>query len=531
MTSTRNAISKALDTLRNELEGMSSRTLFADDPQRFTRLHLELDGLVFDYSKQRVTEKVMELLCAHARTTELAKGMARLRAGEAVNTTERRAAWHVALRAGDDAPAQVQATLERMENMVDALRQGRWCGSTGKPIRHVINLGIGGSDLGPHLAVQALAPADAPLQVDFVAGLDPAELQRALNRADPACTLLVVSSKSFTTIETLTNARSAIAWLRTALGDDADLAQHLVAVTNRPKAALAMGIPAAHYLPLPEWVGGRFSLWSAVGFPLACAIGMDGFRQLLAGACRVDQHFFDAPLESNVPVLMALLGLWNTRWLGAATHAVLPYSYRLRELATYLQQLEMESNGKSVTTDGMPVEGDTAPILWGGAEPMGQHAFHQLLYQGTRRVPIDIIVIAGDSERERALFDNALAQGAALMHGKTLQEARDELNARGLPADEVERLAPHLVCHGNQASSTLLLPELTPFSLGQLLALYEHKVFVQGWLWGINSFDQYGVEFGKQMARAIAGSDDSAVLDSSTRGLLRARDRLLGSRT
>jgi glucose-6-phosphate isomerase len=435
----------------------------------------------------------------------------------------------VALRAGDEAPAQVQTTLERMADMVDALRQGRWHGATGKPIRHVINLGIGGSDLGPHLAVQALAPADAPLQVDFVAGLDAAEMQRAFDRADPESTLFVVSSKSFTTIETLSNARSALAWLRSGLGEAVDLAPHLVAVTNRPKAAQAAGISAANTLPLPEWVGGRFSLWSAVGFPLACAIGMDGFRRLLTGARCADRHFFEAPFEANIPVLMALLGLWNTRWLGAASHAVLPYSYRLRELATYLQQLDMESNGKSVTAEGAPVDGDTAPILWGGAEPMGQHAFHQMLYQGTRCVPMDVIVIAGGSERERALFDNALAQSAALMHGKTLAEARDELAARGLANDEVKRLAPHLVCHGNQPSSTFLLPELNPYRLGQVLALYEHKVFTQGWLWGINSFDQFGVEFGKQMARAIVGGDDAAVLDASTRGLLRARERLLRS--
>lgn len=518
---------KALDAHHRSLADVSSRALFAGDPQRFDRFHLDLDGLLFDYSKQRVVAQTVELLCALARARDLAKGLAGMRAGDELNVTERRAAWHVALRAGEDAPAQVQATLERMGNMVDALRQGRWPGATGKPIRHVINLGIGGSDLGPHLAVQALAPADAPLQVDFVAGLDAAEMQHVFNRADPASTLFVVSSKSFTTVETLANARSALAWLRAGLGEDAPLAQHLVAVTNKPKAAQALGIPAAHTLPLPEWVGGRFSLWSAVGFPLACAIGMDGFRQLLAGARRVDRHFYEAPFDANVPVLMALLGLWNTRWLGAATHAVLPYSYRLRELATYLQQLDMESNGKSVAVDGSAVEGDTAPILWGGAEPMGQHAFHQLLYQGTRCVPMDVIVIAGGGERERALFDNALAQSAALMLGKTLAEARDELAARGLPDDEVARLAPHLVCHGDQPSSTLLLPELSPYRLGQLLALYEHKVFAQGWLWGINSFDQFGVEFGKQMARTIAGSDDNAALDASTRGLLRARERLL----
>lgn len=508
------------------------RELFAADPERFDRFHVEFDGLLYDYSKQRVTQHALNLLLVHAEKRQLREAIGHMFAGDPLNFTEQRSAWHVALRAGDQAPAVVHSVLERMAPIVDALRCGTWRGSTGKPITHVVNLGIGGSDLGPRLVVQALANRHSPIHVDFIAGLDPAEFNGVLANADAEQTLFIISSKSFGTTETLTNARAAMDWLRQALGNDSNLAPHLLAVTNRPKAALALGIPAEQCLPLPEWVGGRFSLWSAVGLPIACAIGMEGFTQLLAGANSVDRHFANAPLAQNIPVLMGLFGWWNVFALRATTHAILPYSYRLRELTAHLQQLEMESNGKSVDRAGKKVDYLTAPVMWGGAEPMGQHAFHQLLYQGTRTTPLDFILIAGgDDPRQCTLFENGLAQSAALMMGKTLDEAHAELLSTGHSAEEAKRLAPHLVCRGNQPSSTLLLPDLTPYSVGQLLALYEHKVYVQGVLWNINSFDQYGVEFGKQMANKLADQHDRPTdpsLDGSTCGLLRARRRMRG---
>jgi glucose-6-phosphate isomerase len=375
------------------------------------------------------------------------------------------------------------------------------------------------------MANRALAAyaADTP-RVDYVANIDPTELAAVLRQAKPEQTLFILSSKSFGTQETLENARAARSWLASSLGSEEAAGKHFYAVSNNLQAAAAFGIDPGRCFELPEWVGGRFSMWSAIGLPLACAIGADGFRQLLAGARDMDEHFLAAPFEQNLPVMMGLIGLWNIDFLGADSLAVLPYSSALAELPDYLQQLEMESNGKRVDRDSLPLPCPTAPILWGGAGTVGQHAYHQLLYQGTRRVAIDFIVPVGASgTAQEALVGNALAQSAALMLGKTEDEARRELLARGLGEDEAARLAPHVVCPGNQPSSTVLFPALSPRSLGRLIALYEHKVFVQGWIWGINSFDQYGVELGKQMARALATAGAAeAGMDGSTAGLMRA---------
>ncbi|MBK7135512.1 MAG: glucose-6-phosphate isomerase [Rhodocyclales bacterium] len=513
---------------RDALAGSHLNDLFTADPQRFDRLSLHCGDLLCDFSKQRLTTETLALLVRLAEARDLAGFQRRMAAGEAINVTENRAALHIALRAerpyrvaGRDVLPEVRANRARMRELAGAIRSGEWRGSGGASINAVVNLGIGGSDLGPRMAVQALGEyAEPRLAVRFVANIDPAEFADTVRGLDPARTLFIVSSKTFTTQETLANARAARAWLGSA-----DPARHFIAVSNNVVAAQAFGIPAENCLAMPEWVGGRFSMWSAIGLPLACAIGMDAFEDLLAGAREMDEHFLAAPSTENLPVVMALVGLWNIDFLGAESLAVIPYAHRLGLLPAYLQQLEMESNGKRVTLDNADVGCATAPILWGMAGSVGQHAFHQLFYQGTRLTPIDFIVPVGEAGPEQeALVANALAQSAAVMKGKTLVEARVQLTAAGKTAAEAARLAPHLACPGNQPSTTLLMPHLTPHMLGSLIALYEHKVAVQGCLWGVNSFDQWGVEHGKQMAREIlpkmlSGEGD---FDASTRGLLAA---------
>jgi glucose-6-phosphate isomerase len=520
---------RALAAHRDQLAARSMRQLFAADPQRFARLSLRLDDFLLDLSKQHIVPETLDLLVRLAQARDLAGGIARMAAGEAINNTERRAVLHIALRgrrefavAGKPVSPGVRATLERVLALAEAVRSGELRGATGERIRSVVNLGIGGSDLGPRMATKALwrHTGETP-RVAYVANVDPAELELALRGLDPTSTLFVVSSKTFSTLETLSNANAARAWVTAALGAEA-AGRHFYAVSNNLAAAGAFGIAPERCFELPEWVGGRYSMWSAIGLPLACAIGAAGFRELLDGAREMDEHFTDAPFERNLPVMAALVGLWNIDFLGADSLAVLPYAHALAELPHYLQQLDMESNGKRVTHEGRPVDCQTAPILWGGPGTVGQHAYHQLLYQGTRRAAIEFIVPVGDAgAAQQALVANALAQSAALMLGKTEDEARQELLARGVDAAEAERLAPHLVCPGNQPSSTILFPALTPRQLGRLIAFYEHKVFVQGWLWGVNSFDQYGVELGKQMARAL-GSAAAAQLDGSTQGLMAA---------
>jgi glucose-6-phosphate isomerase len=504
--------------------------LFAADTQRFERFSLRLGELLFDFSKQRITTETLDLLLRLADARQLRAGLTRMAAGEEINFTEKRAALHIALRAdrpyhvdGKEVTAEVRATRERVGKLCDDIRKHRLLGARGKPIRRVVNLGIGGSDLGPRMAARALADyAGSNVRVDFVANVDPRELDDVLRGADPDETLFILSSKSFSTIETLSNAEAAKAWLVAALGSTEAVQTHFVAVSNNVAAAQKFGIAAQRCFALPEWVGGRYSMWSAIGLPLACAVGMERFEELLAGAREMDDHFLTAPWRENMPVIMALLGIWNIDFLGAGSLAVLPYAHALADLPAYLQQLEMESNGKRVHGDGSPVDCATAPILWGGAGTVGQHAYHQLLYQGTRIVPADFIVVVGENHpQQHTLVANALAQSAALMRGKTEAAALAELLARGVADAEAKRLAPHMACPGNQPSSTVLMPQLTPHTLGQLIALYEHKVFVQGWIWGINSFDQYGVELGKQMARAVAAGDGQSDLDGSTAGLMR----------
>lgn len=515
--------------------------LFVAQPGRFSRLSLRLDDLLFDFSKQRVTEETLTLLVRFAEARDLRGFIDDMRAGEAINVTEGRAALHIALRAdgaysvgGRDVTPEVRETRERMRGFTTQLRDGRLRGGAGRPLRNVVNVGIGGSDLGPRMALDALAPWVEEVEVRFLANIDPADFAHTVRGLDPAETLFVLASKTFTTAETLANAKAAESWLAVAgiTRDQAGL--HFAAVSNNTAAAQRLGIPAERCFPLPEWVGGRYSMWSAIGLSLACGTGMERFEQMLGGAHEMDEHFLSAPFAGNLPVVMALLGIWNTNFLDAPTLAVLPYAQRLALLPAYLQQLEMESNGKQVTLAGEQLDYATAPIVWGMPGTVGQHAFHQLFYQGTRLVPCDFIVPlrastsevaplpANAAESQQALVANALAQSAALMYGRNLESARRQLLAAGKSPSEAERLAPHLACPGGQPSSTLVFPELDPRNLGRLIALYEHKVAVQGWLWGINSFDQFGVELGKQMAREILprimqGAEE---FDESTRGLL-----------
>ena len=499
---------KALAAHQAELAQADMRELFARDPARAQKFSLEADGLLLDYSKHRINESTLALLVDLARQADVEGWRARMFAGAHINASEDRAVLHVALRAaaqsfpaGSDVMPLVRKAREGMRAFSDAVRGGRLTGHTGKPLRTVVNIGIGGSDLGPRMLTQALwRHADAPQSVHFVANADPDDLAHVLAQAQPETTLFIIASKTFTTVETLGNAHLARDWLVKALGNPAAVNAHFCAVTTNLKAAAAFGIAAERCFPLWDWVGGRYSVWSSVGLPVAIAIGMDRFEQLLAGARTMDEHFLAAPLEANMPVIMALLGIWYANFFGAESHAVLPYAESLRELPAYLQQLEMESNGKGVDRDGRTVDYATVPVVWGAPGTNSQHAFHQMLHQGTHLVPCDFLVPVASTA---AAAENALAQAAALLTGKDSE----------LPQRRFD---------GNRPSSTILFKAIDPHTMGQLLALYEHKVFVQGIIWNINSFDQWGVELGKEIARTLAAPPAGAIagLDASTNALL-----------
>ena len=514
------------------------RELFAADPQRFQHFSRQTSDLLLDFSKQRLDQDVLNHLVALAEAANVAGWRERLFAGEQINVSEERAVLHPALRHLDDGAfpsaeydvmPEVRQVRQQMAVIVEQLRSGQWKGYTGDTIRHVVNIGIGGSDLGPKMATRALSAFAHPgLHVHYVSNLDGAHLAPLLETLDPRTTLFIIASKTFTTQETMINAASARNWMLAHTGSEEALAKHFIAVSAHPERAAEFGIPPTQVLPMWDWVGGRYSLWSAVGLPLAISIGMSGFERLLAGAQAMDQHFCDTPLKDNLPVLLALLGIWNTNFLGAHTSAIVPYNESLRHLPGYLQQLEMESNGKTVNRDGQPLTCPANPIVWGEIGANGQHAFFQLLHQGGWLVPCDFIATALSDYplpgHQAPLLANCFAQSAALAFGKTEAEARSELEAAGLSATQRDALLPHKVFAGNQPSTTLLLPRLDPYHLGLLLALYEHKVFVQGVIWGINSFDQWGVELGKQLASRVlpvlngeAPKDD---LDASTRGLI-----------
>ncbi|WP_199102672.1 glucose-6-phosphate isomerase [Aquitalea sp. ASV11] len=516
---------------------MQMRELFHADPQRFKRFSLQLDGLLLDYSKNRITERTLELLIDLAHEAELPAWMARMREGERINVSEKRSVLHTALRLpqqesllldGEDVVPAVHEVLQRMRVFTDKVRSGQWLGYTGQPIRAVVNLGIGGSDLGPLVVQEALAAYSHPdLTVHFVSNVDGQHIARTLQQLDPATTLFVIASKSFTTPETLLNAEAAKAWfLRSA--SQADIARHFVAVSTNAAAVSAFGIDTEHMFGFWDWVGGRYSVWSAIGLSVMLSIGYDNFREFLDGGYAMDQHFFGAPLDGNIPVLLALIGIWYNTFYQAHTHAIMPYDHGLRRLPAHIQQLDMESNGKRVGRFGEPLDFDTGPVIWGEEGANSQHAFFQLLHQGTRLVPCDFIVPMnshyGLEQQHRVLVANCFAQSEALMRGKSEAEVMAELP--DLPGEELDMLLPQKLFPGNQPSNTIALEKVTPYNLGMLMAMYEHKVFVQGVIWGINSFDQWGVEYGKQLARRILPELDAAAVssaehDSSTLGLIR----------
>ena len=528
---------QALASHHAAIRDIHMRDLFTADSERFRRFSLRFGDLLLDYSKNRITAETMDKLIDLARAADVEGWRERMFTGEKINATEGRAVLHVALRAdasekimvdGKNVVPDVHAVLDKMRTFSDAVRGGAWTGHTGKSITDVVNIGIGGSDLGPVMVAEALKPYQQQgLGVHFVSNVDGTHIAETVKRLDPETTLFIVASKTFTTQETLTNAKSARAWLVDALGEGA-VAKHFVALSTNTEEVTAFGIDPANMFAFWDWVGGRFSLWSAIGLPIAIAIGMDRFLELHAGARAMDRHFRAAPLAENLPVVLAMIGVWNSNFLGAGTYAVLPYDQYLHRLPAYLQQADMESNGKYVTRDGARVDYTTGPVLFGEPGTNGQHSFYQLIHQSTRLVPCDFIAAANSpnpiGEHHPIFLSNFFAQTEALMKGKTEAEARAELQAQGLSADELAALLPHKVFDGNRPTNSILVKTFDPHTLGMLIALYEHKIFVQGVIWQVNSFDQWGVELGKQLAKQIlpelAGPAQVSDHDASTNGLI-----------
>jgi glucose-6-phosphate isomerase len=533
----------ALEQHQRDIEKHHLRDLFAADPQRFQHFHARLatgrGDLVLDFSKNRITGETLPLLFSLAKTAGVEVWRDRMFGGEKINNTENRAVLHVALRNrsnrpikvdGQDVMPAVNAVLAKMRDFAERVRNGTWRGATGKRIRYVVNIGIGGSDLGPAMVTQSLRRFRHPeMQFHFVSNIDGAHLEAVLDQVVAEETLFIISSKTFTTQETMTNARSARDWLTSHVTAADAVAKHFVAVSTNAKGVTEFGIDAANMFEFWDWVGGRYSLWSAIGMPILLSIGWDGFEQLLAGAHAMDRHFAEAPLEGNLPVILALIGVWYVNFWKAASIAVLPYAQDLARLPAYLQQADMESNGKGATRQGKAVQTLTGPILWGEAGTNGQHAFYQLIHQGTHLIPCDFILAAkaeGDfADHHRLLAANCFAQTQALMLGKTADEVRAEMSAAGMDEAKIKQLLPFRTFTGNRPSNTILLRRLDPYHLGMLIALYEHKIFVQGILWNVNSFDQWGVELGKQLAGDILGGS-GVHRDGSTEGLMALYDAL-----
>lgn len=531
-----------LNQHQKDMSAVKMRDLFAQDPNRFANFSLVVDDLLLDYSKHRITEETLQLLFQLARDSNIEAWRSKMFSGEKINLTEDRAVLHTALRNrsnqpvmvdGKDVMPEVNQVLAQMRTFTEQVRSGTWTGYTGKKITDVVNIGIGGSDLGPVMVCDALKPYASPaLKAHFVSNVDGAHLMRVLEQCHPETTLFIVASKTFTTQETMTNALSARRWFLASAQLESHVAKHFVALSTNAKAVAAFGIDPSNMFAFWDWVGGRYSLWSAIGLSIALYVGMDHFEQLLAGGHAMDQHFQQAPLEQNLPVIMALLGVWYNNFFHVDTHAILPYDQGLSRFAAYLQQADMESNGKFICRDGSRVSYKTGPVIWGEAGTNGQHAFYQLIHQGTQMVPADFLMPAishykigePDNQHHQILLANFLAQTQALMLGKTLEEASEELVAQGLSGDALAQLLPHKVFEGNRPTTSILFKQLTPFTLGKLIAMYEHKIFVQGIIWDINSYDQWGVEYGKQIASQILPqlmqSADVTDFDSSTNGLI-----------
>ena len=527
---------------QQSIASLHMRDLFAQDAKRFDKFSLKFADILFDYSKHRITDETLPMLFQLAREAKIENWRDKMFAGEKINITENRAVLHTALRNRANTPVlvdghnvmpDVNAVLAQMRDFSDKVRNGSWTGYTGKRITDIVNIGIGGSDLGPVMVCDALKPYASPeLNIHFVSNIDGAHLMRALNVCDPETTLFIVGSKTFTTQETMTNARSARTWFLQSAKDNAHVAKHFVALSTNAKAVEDFGIDIANMFAFWDWVGGRYSLWSAIGLSIALYVGMDNFEELLTGAFEMDQHFRTAPLEQNMPVIMALIGVWYNNFFHIDTQAILPYDQGLARLPAYLQQADMESNGKFICRDGTRVPYKTGPVVWGEAGTNGQHAFYQLIHQGTQIVPADFLmpvhsqykVGENGNSHHKILLANFLAQTQSLMLGKTKEQARAELEQQGLSGKALEDLLPHKEFEGNRPTTSIMFDKLTPNTLGKLIALYEHKIFVQGIIWDINSYDQWGVEYGKQIAQQILPQliSDEVVTnyDSSTNGLI-----------
>ncbi len=530
---------KNLQQLAADKKDLKIRSLF-ENPIRFQNYSIRLGDLLIDYSKNRVDDAVKAELLNLASQMDLTSAIEAMFTGESINMTENRAVLHTALRnrsheavivENKDVMPDIHAVLTQMKGFVDAIHNGSWRGYTGKPIKSLVNIGIGGSDLGPVMVTEALKPYQKDgISIHFVSNVDGSHIAETLKKLDPETTLFFIASKTFTTQETMTNAHSARSWfLEYARREDA-IAKHFVALSTNEKAVAAFGIDTKNMFAFWDWVGGRYSLWSAIGLPIACAIGFGNFEQLLEGAHDMDKHFRQTPFEGNIPVILALIGIWNTNFLGATSEAILPYDQYLHRFAAYFQQGNMESNGKYVSRNGEKVDYATGPIIWGEPGTNGQHAFYQLIHQGTHLIPCDFIAPAIShnpiSDHHVKLLSNFFAQTEALMNGKSLDEVVAEMRMAGKSDDEIKKIAPHRVFEGNRPTNSILVKKITPFTLGQLIAMYEHKIFVQGVIWNIYSFDQWGVELGKVLANAILpelkNKDQINTHDGSTNGLINA---------
>lgn len=526
----------------DDIKNIQMRDLFKDDKQRFEKFHLALDDFLFDFSKNRINDKTLGLLNKLAIKADVEGWRAKQFSGEKINTTEDRAVLHTALRSQDNNPVvvdgvdvkpEVLKVLKQVENFSNSINDGSWKGFTGKKINTIVNIGIGGSDLGPAMVCKALKPySQKDLHIHFVSNVDGADLALTLEQCDPETTLFIVASKTFTTQETMTNAFSARHWfLNHAKNNDA-ISQHFVAVSTNTEKVKEFGINEENMFIFWDWVGGRYSLWSSIGLSISIYLGFENFKELQTGAYEMDQHFLNAPIEKNMPIQMALIGIWYNNFFKFNTQAILPYDQGLSLLPSYLQQADMESNGKFIDRDGNRVCLETGPVIWGESGTNGQHAFYQLIHQGTQFVPCDFIMPIkshynpGDKKNlhHKILMSNLLAQSQSLMMGKTIDEARSELINSGLSDQEISSLLPHRSFEGNRPSNIILFEKLTPKNLGKLIALYEHKIFVQGIIWNINSFDQWGVEYGKQIARLvlpkIQGEKTTSCFDASTNNLI-----------
>lgn len=538
---------KAWSALHNHFSAIGKaemKALFAENPSRFQDFSIQFEDLLLDYSKNRLTQETMDLLIQLAEETQLPANIKSLFAGDRINETENRAVFHMALRNqgeetmkvdGEDVMPAVRKVLAKMKAFTTQLHTGEWKGYTGKAMTDIVNIGIGGSDLGAVMVTEALKPYwKEGIQAHFVSNVDGTDIAETLKGLDPARTLFIISSKTFTTQETMTNAHTARDWFLQAAEKEAYVAQHFVAVSTNAKGVQAFGMAAENMFEFWDWVGGRYSLSSAIGLSIACTIGYDSFDQLLGGLHAMDQHFKTAPLKDNIPVLLALIGIWYNNFFGAETEAILPYDQYLHRFPAYFQQGNMESNGKYVDRDGNKVSYQTGPIIWGEPGTNGQHAFYQLIHQGTKLIPCDFIASANShnpiGEHHPILLSNFFAQTEALMKGKTAEEVRAELEKAGKAEAEIEKLLPFKVFEGNKPTNSILLKRLTPHSLGMLIAMYEHKIFVQGAIWNIYSFDQWGVELGKQLAKGIlpelAGEEPISSHDASTNGLINAYKRM-----